>query len=201
MSPRWLSTVSRLGRAFVAGCVTVALAASCAPDQPPQEPELEFGLGSKADEICDAAQPLCWDSTDSATMSALLSKQDEVVFGEEPREAVREMVDFAWGLAHKMEPPELAALTELEQELADIEPRDYDASFELVHKANVGPLERVIGTYYVAYMVPTGRAMVASANGRRTLSGYPSDHPGDRVRLHGLARPRSVRRLSMRLRG
>lgn len=143
-------------------------------DEPGDEP-IEFGLGGKADAVCDADADLCWNDDDAATMRELLRAQDDVVLGVAPKHSARHVVDMARGLRHKLDDEELAALDAAESEIDGLADDDIEGAVAALTTMQETALRRVIGTYYAAHMVPVGQAAESGGKFDDTEDSTPDD--------------------------
>ncbi|MBL4689156.1 MAG: hypothetical protein JKY37_31480 [Nannocystaceae bacterium] len=134
------------------------LAPGCATTEDEDE-DIPFGLGGKADSLCAPEAELCWDQDDAATMRELLRAQDDVVLGVASKAAARHVIDLARGIKHKLTAEELAALDTIEPEVDGLAEDDIEGAVEALTVMQAQSLRRVIGTYYVANMIPVGQLL------------------------------------------
>ncbi len=141
--------------------IVAVLAGACAaPTEATEEEELDFGIGSKADEGgCDPSSDLCWNSADQDTMRLMMRVENDVYLhqGHMPT-ALGTIVDLARQLDHKLTDEERAELDRVAGEVAtlpdDMLPEDAIGQLaEIEHSV----MHRVRATHYAANMVPVGR--------------------------------------------
>lgn len=149
----------KIFRATVATALSLCLVAVGCDAEEPAEEEIPFGLGGKADGVCPAEAELCWNQEDSSIMRALLTAQSDAVLGDAPAHQVRTVVDMARALEHKLTPEEIAAIDALEPTVDALADDDIGAASAALAGLQAEALERVIGTYYVANLVPAGQAL------------------------------------------
>jgi hypothetical protein len=133
------------------------LALGC--DAPEVVDDPPWGIGDKADGLCAPEDELCWNAADTAAMRELFTEQDRVAIADDPRPAAVAAVDAAYRLTHKMTAQESAALDDLVVDLQGLAPGDVEGGLELIRRLNEGPLYRLSGLYFTAYMVPAGWAL------------------------------------------
>jgi hypothetical protein len=151
LNPMTMTIVkTRHAAAFALSALVLHVSCATAFEEP------SWGLGDKADHLCEPAQELCWNARDTAAMREVLEQQDLVAIGIDSQRAIHAALGAAFTLTHKMTPDEQYELEDLAAQADLLGPRDDDARLELVARMNAGPLERVIGLYYAAFMIPTG---------------------------------------------
>ena len=139
------------------------------------EDPIEFGLGGKADAVCDAEADLCWNDDDAAAMRELLRAQDDVVLGVAPKHSARHVLDMARGLRHKLTAEEIAGLDAAEREIDGLADDDIDGAVAAITTMQETALRRMVGTYYAAHMVPVGQAADAGGKFDDTDDSSPDD--------------------------
>ncbi len=127
--------------------------------------EIEWGLGAKADGICDPAGDLCWQTQDLRALRTVERMALEAGLGEQPAAAaLEEAVIQAESLAHKLTGDELARLSAIADEVHGGDGGE-DRASALLGELHGDVLARTRGTYVAAYAVPTGRAADLEAGG------------------------------------
>jgi hypothetical protein len=110
--------------------------------------ELEWGIGDKADGLCDPAAPLCWTSADLDAV-ARLDLSRETYAGGGDQQAAAEARAALRALGHKLEPAELDAV---------------ESAGDWPALAEVGA--RLVDSRLAAHAVGLGRALEAQAVGK-----------------------------------
>ncbi|MBW2464826.1 MAG: TerB family tellurite resistance protein [Deltaproteobacteria bacterium] len=147
---------------LVLGISGLLLSACAAPTgtENPADADIDFGIGSKADEGgCDRASDLCWTSADADTMRLLMRLENDVLLqeGHMPT-ALGTIVGLARQVEHKLDDQELEQLTRLDATVAAL-PRDMasEDAVGVLADMQASVLSRVKATHYAAFMVPIGR--------------------------------------------
>lgn len=158
-----MNTKPRSARALSALLTLSLVAPACgAPeDETAGEEEFQFGLGGKADSLCEPDADLCWGTDDALTMKALERAKDDVVLGREAKLNLRTVIDLARALAHKLTAEELAAIDGLEAEIDALAEGDTEGAVMILTELQATALKRLTGTYYVAHMIPAGQMVNA----------------------------------------
>lgn len=168
----------RLLSLAIAGSLVVP---ACASQDEGGDQDIPFGLGGKADSLCDPGADLCWDRDDAATMRELLRAQDDVVLGVSPKASVRHVVDMARGIKHKFNDEELAAMDALESTIDGLAEDDLDGAAEALTTLQAQSLRRVIGAYYVANMVPVGQLLDSDSKSDDSTATNPGETDAESV--------------------
>jgi hypothetical protein len=156
----------------VAAILSVALvfAAACAESADSADPtaEPEWGVGGKADGMCDPASDLCWTSTDTAAMQRLLRSEDDLGLGAQPaRPALTAMANELRALGHKLTPEETAALGRIEGSIGALSDQTtVDDGLAVAAQLEDAALRRLAAAYHLAYLVPAGRAAEQEGTGK-----------------------------------
>jgi hypothetical protein len=150
------------------GLGALVLAGACVADTSTEsEPQkLEWGLGAKADELCDSRADLCWGTADLRAVQAIDQLAIDVAVGARPAPAaLEESIVWAEALAHKLDDDELVQLGAITDRAFAGELDDALAG-QLLAELRDEALLRVRGSYLAAASVPTGRAAEAVAEGK-----------------------------------
>ena len=112
-------------RGLLGRFTVVAMLAGCGAEPPAEDTEIPYGVGGKADSTCPADAPLCWHTDDIEVMKAIMREQDRVLSGRDVRGSLREMVDLAAFLEHKLDADVAGRVPAL---MADIDalPEEYE---------------------------------------------------------------------------
>jgi hypothetical protein len=157
---RWTTVVLALAPA--------ALAPACGPAESGEaEPaEIEWGLGAKADGVCDPRGDLCWPTDDLRAVRTVERMAIEAGLGERPAPAaLEEAVAQAEALAHKLTDEELVRLGAIADE-AYAGGLHEARALALLAELRDETLARARGAYLAATVVPTGRAAEAQRDGK-----------------------------------
>jgi hypothetical protein len=128
--------------------------------------EIEWGLGDKADGLCDARGDLCWPTADLRAVRSLERLVLDAELGERPAvAALQEAVSYAEALAHKLTDDELVRVAAIADD-AYAPGLDDARAHALLVKLRDDTLARARATYMAAFLVPTGRAAEADAEGK-----------------------------------
>lgn len=166
----------------ITACLLAATFATtgCAADDN-DDGDIPFGLGGKADSLCAPEQELCWDQDDAATMREMLRAQDDVVLGVSPKASVRHVMDLARGMKHKLTAEELAAIDSLEPMVDGLAEDDTEGAVGALTSMQENSLRRVVGTYYVANMVPVGQLLDTDGKYDDDSSVDPGETDGESI--------------------
>ena len=160
-------SMSKLAHASLA-LGALALAGACAADSSGESApqEIEWGLGAKADGVCDSTGDLCWGTEDLRAVQAIDRLAIDVAVGERPAAAaLEEAIARAESLSHKLHDDELIELGAI-TDRAFSGDLDEALAAELLAELRDETLLRVRGSYLAAASVPTGRAAEATAEGK-----------------------------------
>lgn len=149
----------------------VLLAIGCDPSAPVDD---DWGIGDKADGLCDPAATLCWTTADLDAIARLDAAREFYVDGDEVGAAAEARAALE-ALAHKLEPAELDAL---------------DAARDWRALAEIGG--RLVDAHLAAHAVGLGRALEAGASGSKS-DGLDDDAPDPEVDAAGASLDRLKR--------
>lgn len=157
-----------------------------------------FALGGKADAACPASATLCWSGDDVEIAKAMLELKDKVLFGEQPKAALMNLVEHANYLEHKLSDAQLDSLDAIVAMAAELPDGDVEIpEIERDETGALGPLPAghyrdavdvlakleaevtgdLMGAYIAANMVPLGQHSDGELNGKAddTLPGEEQD--------------------------
>ena len=161
------------------GPVVCALVAASCVAQPSDDlggrasnPEPIFALGEKADGACSSGSSaeldLCWPSADQAAVRIIVDAEDRLLMGlGDPAVAAGDLLSGLDLLSARLHDDELAALPDLAEWITarpdDAPGTTTDWAVSFLDRAHRRVLDRVLGTFYAAHMVPIGSQAVAVA--------------------------------------
>ena len=144
---------------FLAGVHLVACAdATSDSNGSAGEENVEWGIGGKADGMCNAKADLCWNSRDTETMKRIMMLREDLMLSDRPTVELGALLVVVDGLGHKLTAKEKELLEDLTKTHAQL-PVDaqLDALVEPFGRLNVGLLNRLSSAYLGAHLVPVGQ--------------------------------------------